>query len=183
MKAKVTPAIFLDRDGTIIEDRGHLRSMSEVVFFSDTVPALQRLKEHYRIFIVTHQSGIARGIVSADEVAGVNDYVVAELHKHGIVISDVYCCPHLREDECVCVKPNPYFLHQAADTYGVDLAESFVVGDHPHDVAFAENAGATGVYVLTGHGVKHRAELPEGKAVVPGISEAAEWILAERQKR
>ena len=178
MTTKLTPAVFLDRDGTIIEDRGHLRSPSEVVFFPDTVPALARLQEHFRLFIVTNQSGIAKGIVGADEVARVNDFVVAELRRHGIVVSAVYCCPHNREDGCVCVKPKPHFLQQAADAYDLDLRRSFAVGDHPHDVQFAENAGATGIYVLTGHGAKHRAELPAGRAVVPGIREAAEWILA-----
>jgi len=172
------PALFLDRDGTIIEDRGHLRSPSEVVFFADTVPALARLREHFRFFIVTHHSGIAGGLVTAEEAARVNDYVVEELRKHGIVISDVYCCPHLREDRCACIKPNPYFLRQAAERYNLHLAASFVIGDHPHDVVLAENAGGAGIYVLTGHGVKHRREIPAFKAVVPGIHEAADWIFA-----
>jgi D-glycero-D-manno-heptose 1,7-bisphosphate phosphatase len=103
---------------------------------------------------------------------------VAELRRNGVVVSEVYCCPHLREDACVCVKPKPYFLEMAAEAHGLDLSQSFTVGDHPHDVQFAENAGATGIYVLTGHGAKHRAELPPGRVVVPGILEAAEWILA-----
>ncbi len=175
-----TRAVFLDRDGTIIEDRGHLRSPSEVVFFADTVPALARLQKHYRLFIVTHQAGVARGILSADDVARVNDYVVEELRKHGVVISRVYCCPHDRKEGCVCVKPKPYFLQQAAHSFNVDMAGSFVVGDHPHDVAFAENAGAAGVYVLTGHGVRHRHELSPGRTVVPGIREASDWILGMR---
>jgi D-glycero-D-manno-heptose 1,7-bisphosphate phosphatase len=153
------------------------------VFFPDTVPALARLQPHFQLFIVTHQSGIAKGIVNADDVARVNDYVVAELRRHGIVISDVYCCPHNREDGCVCVKPKPYFLHQAADSYGLDLSHSFAVGDHPHDVVLADNAGATGIYVLTGHGVKHRSELTGCRVVVPGIREAAEWILAAPVRR
>ncbi|MBM4149765.1 MAG: threonylcarbamoyl-AMP synthase [Lentisphaerae bacterium] len=183
MSAKLTPAVFLDRDGTIIEDRGHLRSPSEVVFFPDTVRALQRLHAHFRLFVVTHQRGIADGIVSSAEVARVNEHTVAELRRRGVVITEVYCCPHRRDEGCVCIKPKPYFLEEAARRYGLDLARSFVVGDHPHDVVLADNAGATGIYVLTGHGAKHRAELPECKAVVPGIREAADWILACREWR
>jgi L-threonylcarbamoyladenylate synthase len=175
------PAVFLDRDGTIIEDRGHLRAPSEAVFYPDTVPALRRLQDHFLLFLVTHQPGIALGIASETEVAGVNDHVVAELRRHGIVISDVYCCPHRRDEQCACIKPNPFFLEQAARSYGIDLQRSFVVGDHPHDVALAANAGGTGIYVLTGHGEKHRAELPACKAVVPGIREATDWILACRE--
>jgi L-threonylcarbamoyladenylate synthase len=181
MTAKATPAVFLDRDGTIIEDRGHLRLPAEVVFFPDTVRALQRLNEHFRLFVVTHQRGIADGIVSAAEVARVNEHVVAELRRHGVVITEVYCCPHRRDEGCVCIKPKPYFLEEATRKYGLDLAHSFAVGDHPHDVALADSAGATGIYVLTGHGARHRSEIPQCKAVVPGIREAADWILACRE--
>jgi L-threonylcarbamoyladenylate synthase len=175
-----TPAVFLDRDGTLIEDCGHLRAPAEVVFFPDTVHALLRLQESFRLFVVTHQRGIADGIVSAAEVAQVNEFVVAELRRHGVVITEVYCCPHRRDQGCVCIKPKPYFLEEAARTYGLDLARSFVVGDHPHDVGLAVNAGAGGVYVLTGHGARHRAELPPCRAIVPGIREAADWIVAAR---
>jgi L-threonylcarbamoyladenylate synthase len=181
MTKRLTPAVFLDRDGTIIEDRGHLRSPSEVIFFPDTVRALLRLQEHFRLFIVTHQRGIADGILSAGEVAQVNAHVVAELHRHGVVITEVYCCPHRRDQGCTCIKPKPHFLQEAARKYGLDLAQSFTVGDHPHDVGLATNAGASGVYVLTGHGSKHRPELPPCKAIMPGIREATDWILASRE--
>jgi D-glycero-D-manno-heptose 1,7-bisphosphate phosphatase len=182
MARERTGAVFLDRDGTIIEDGGHLRAPSEVVFFADTVPALARLQKQYRLFIVTHQAGVAKGLMSADEAARVNDYVVGELRRHGIVITRVYCCPHDRKEGCVCIKPKPYFLQEAVRAYGVDAAGSFAVGDHPHDVAFAENAGATGVYVLTGHGVRHRHDLPPNRTVVSGIREAADWILGTRNR-
>jgi L-threonylcarbamoyladenylate synthase len=183
MSSNLKSAVFLDRDGTIIEDRGHLGTPSEVVFYSDTVRALETLQESFLLFIVTHQPGISGGLVSADDVARVNAHVVAELRRRGVVISGVYCCPHRREEQCVCIKPRPFFLQKAAGEYGLDLARSFVVGDHPHDVALAENAGATGIYVLSGHGVKHRAEMPRHKAVVPGIREAADWVLACHEMR
>ncbi len=176
MTSSLHPAVFLDRDGTIIEDRGHLRSPADVVFFPDSVSALQRLQKHFSLFIVTHQPGVSGGILSAGDVARVNEYVVAELRRHGVVFSDVYCCPHQREEGCACIKPRPFFLRKAAREHNVDLARSFVVGDHPHDVVLADNAGATGVYVLTGHGARHRDGLPDGRTVVPGIREAVDWI-------
>ena len=181
MKAESGPAVFLDRDGTLIEDRGHLRISSEVVFFPETVSALRRLQACFRLFIVTHQPGIAEGIVSAGEVAHVNEHVVGVLRDGGVDIVAVYCCPHRRDQGCVCIKPKPYFLLQAADIHGVDLRRSFVVGDHPHDVELAVNAGATGVYVLTGHGARHQAELGAGHKIASGIREAVEWILAFRE--
>lgn len=172
------PAVFLDRDGTLIEDCGDLRDPGEVVFFADTVNALRRLHAHALLFIVTNQSGVGKGLLTEADADRVNAFVVDRLREAGVRITAVYCCPHRREDGCSCIKPNPLFLERAATEYGMDLRRSFVVGDHPHDVAFADGVGAAGIYVLTGHGAKHRTELPSGKTVVPGIREAADWILA-----
>lgn len=170
-------AVFPDRDGTLIEDRGHLRSPSQVVFFPDTIAALQSLGQSFRLFIVTHQRGIAEGSLQAAEVAQVNDHVVRHLARAGICIERVYCCPHRRSDGCECIKPKAYYLCMAAREFGVNLSKSFVIGDHPHDVELARNAGATGVFVLTGHGTKHRQDLPAGALVTSGIREAATLIL------
>lgn len=171
------PAIFLDRDGTLIEDRGHLRSPDEVVFYPATVPALRRLQSHFRLFIVTNQSGVSKGEVTLADVQRVNDHVASRLREAGIEIAAVYCCPHQRGDDCACIKPKPFFLEQAVREHGVDLRRSFAVGDHPHDVHLARNAGATGIFVLTGHGTKHRDELDAGDLVAKDIGEAAEIIL------
>lgn len=173
------PAVFLDRDGTLIEDRGWLRSPADVRIFSDTVPALKRLAAAgHELFIATQQSGVARGLLTAEEVRTVNAHVVARLAAEGIVIREVLCCMHGPEAGCDCRKPNPAPLLRAADEFGLDLSRSFVVGDHPHDVELARRAGARGVYVRSGHGDRHRDELPEHvTAIVPGIREAAEWML------
>ena len=176
------PAVFLDRDGTIIEDRGHLRSPSEVVFFPGTIPALRRLQKGFKFFIVTHQPGIADGTIQAAQVARVNDHVVTSLARAGIRIERVYCCPHRRSDDCECIKPKTYYLHMAAREFGIDLGRSFVIGDHPHDVEMARNAGATGIYVLTGHGTKHRSELPPGALVAADIGQAVQRIFEIREE-
>ena len=173
----LAPAVFLDRDGTLIEDNGSLRSPTQVVFYVATVPALRRLQEYFRLFIVTNQSGIAKGELTLEEANQVNAHVVERLREYGVRIGAVYCCPHQRSDHCACIKPKPFFLVQAAREYGLDLSRSFVIGDHPHDVEFARNAGATGVYVLTGHGLKHRAELRGDAMVTANIAGAAGWIL------
>lgn len=173
------PAVFLDRDGTLIEDRGHLGRPSEVVFFPDTIPALLQLGRHFALFIVTNQSGIAGGILTPAAVAAVNAHVETQLAAAGIPILATYVCPHARADGCRCIKPEPHFLLEAQRTHGIDLARSFTVGDHPHDVEFARRAGANGIYVLTGHGRKHRAELPADTVVVDGIAQAAAHILAK----
>lgn len=171
-------AVFLDRDGTLIEDRGHLASPDDVVFYPQAARALARLRGRFRLFIVTNQRGIAEGLLRPEQVEAVNRHVVAVLGQAGIAIPRVYTCPHRRSDGCACIKPNPYFLHRAAREFGLDLARSWAVGDHPHDVELARRAGARGLYVLTGHGARHHAELSPDTVVVPGIAEAVDWILA-----
>jgi len=171
-------AVFLDRDGTIIEDRGHLCAPSEVAFFPETFEALQKLQKYYRLFIITNQPGIAKGIISPDDVENVNNHIKAILRERKIDIANIYVCPHKREDGCECIKPNPYFLQKSAKDYNIDLQHSFVVGDHPHDIQLAKNVGARGIYILTGHGRKHVAEVPEDTEVVSGIMEATERIIS-----
>jgi len=171
-------AIFLDRDGTIIEDVGHLRDPSDVVLFPETFPALRKLQNYFLLFIVTNQAGIAEGKISRSDANRVNSGIVAALAEGGVEVTDVYVCPHRRSDNCHCIKPKPYFLKRAATLYGLDLSKSFIVGDHPHDIQLAKNVGARGIYVFTGHGEKHLAELPQDTEVATGIMEAAEKITS-----
>ncbi len=178
-KTEGTPraAVFLDRDGTIVEDFGDLSDPSQVVFFGDTVSSLRRLCKRFDLFIVTNQSGVAKGTITMQDVERVNSYVASYLARYGVPIVAAYVCPHERASGCHCIKPNPYFLKKAEEDYGIDLRRSFVIGDHPHDVDSARGVGATGIYLLSGHGMKHRGEIPDGTVVVSGIGEAAECIL------
>jgi D-glycero-D-manno-heptose 1,7-bisphosphate phosphatase len=186
MKGKVPvkkdAALFLDRDGTIIEDRGDLRDPSQVLFFDETLSSLQRLSKLFKLFIVTNQSGVARGTLSIEEVHRVNFYIEGILADHGINIVETYVCPHDPLDGCECRKPKPYFLKKAEKDYGVDLSRSFVVGDHPQDIEFGERVGAGGVYVLSGHGRKHLQELPPNTLIASGILEATETIIKLYQR-
>lgn len=170
------PAVFLDRDGTLIEDVGFIRDVARVEFYPDTIEALRRLRD-FALFIVTNQSGIAKGLISADEAHGINQFVVQHLAEAGITIQAVYCCPHERADGCECIKPNPYFPRIAERDFGIDLTRSYVVGDHPSDAELADRVGAKGIYVLTGHGLKHREELPADRTIVAGIEEASAAIV------
>jgi len=178
MNSNRKAAVFLDRDGTIIEDRGHLQDPSDVVFFPETFAALKKLQDCFLLFIVTNQVGVAKGILTLSDVNRINRCVVNALAEKEIVVTDVYTCPHNRADNCPCIKPKPYFLKKAAAHYGIDLRASFTIGDHPHDIQLAQNAGAQGIYVLSGHGEKHRAEVSEGTQVVPGIKQATEKIMS-----
>jgi histidinol-phosphate phosphatase family protein len=182
VKEDLWPAVFLDRDGTIIEDRGDLSDPAEVVFFGDTVWSLRRLAEHFALFIVTNQSGVAKGTITIEDVQRVNTHVESCLAAHGVPIAATYVCPHQRASACHCIKPNPFFLKEAERDFRIDLPRSFVIGDHPHDVELATRAGAMGIYVLSGHGVKHRDEIARDTKVVSGIREATETILEWAEK-
>ena len=173
------PAIFLDRDGTIVEDRGYIKDPSDIIFYPESFSALDILKKDFLLFIITNQSGIARGLTTESEVRRVNDHVVETLKQKGIVIRDIFSCPHITEDNCKCKKPNPFFINNAAETYNLDLPNSFILGDHPSDVLCGLNAGVHPVYLLTGHGSKHRHELTEEVKICNNILEAAYFITGD----
>lgn len=170
-----TKAIFLDRDGTIIQDNGYIKDISDVEFFADTVSSLKRLQTEYELFIVTNQSGVGKGLISMQDVERINGYIDSFLKENGINIRRWYVCPH--EGGCSCKKPSSYFIEKAAEDFGIVPALSFAIGDHPHDIEFAENGGACGFYVLTGHGSKHLADLPLSVPVFHNLSDAANRIM------
>ncbi|MFC1476586.1 D-glycero-alpha-D-manno-heptose-1,7-bisphosphate 7-phosphatase [Fibrobacterota bacterium] len=136
---KKRAAVFLDRDGTIIEDRGQNSCPRDIVFFDDTFSALRLLQKQFLLFIVTNQSGVGMGRISREAAEISNAYVERCLQDEGITITQVYSCFHKRDDNCSCIKPNPFFLYKAEMKYHVDLERSYVIGDHPHDIEFAYN--------------------------------------------
>jgi len=170
-------AVFLDRDGTIIEDRGFLSRPDQVVFYPQSIPALLRLQERFDLFIVTNQSGVAKGEISIEDVDRVNTYVVVTLAEAGVRILETYVCPHNRTDGCDCIKPKPFFLRKAEEDYQIGLARSYVIGDHPHDAEFGIASGAGAIYLLSGHGEHHRDELAADVTVAADIGEAAEVLV------
>ena len=180
---KKQAAVFLDRDGTIIEDRGHISRPRDIIFFNDTFTALRLLQKQFLLFIVTNQSGVGMGMISRKAAEIANDYIVKCLQDEGIAITQVYSCFHKRDDKCSCIKPNSYFLYKAKMEYHIDLERSYVIGDHPHDIEFAYNVGATGLYLLTGHGRKHLNEVRNEAEFFQTLNDAANWIINNKQKK
>lgn len=173
------PAIFLDRDGTMIDDAGYIKHASEVKFYPFTFKALDLLQEHFLLFIITNQSGIAKELITEKEVADVNRYILNTLKEQGIVIYDVFICPHKKEDNCECKKPKTYFIEKARQLYNIDLSKSYIIGDHPSDVQCGINAGITPVYLLTGHGNKHKNEIDKDTIIFGNILEATKYITSK----
>lgn len=175
------PAVFLDRDGTLIEDVGILTHPDQIRLFPDTIDALQTLSRNYVLFVVSNQPGISKGLVTSQQVASINFALDDQLRKKNVRIRKWYICPHQRNENCRCIKPKPFFLQEAAYRYGIDLSRSFVIGDHPHDVYIGDTLGVFGLYLLTGHGGRHLPELPADRLVFHSLLEAAHWISKHPQ--
>jgi len=177
------PAIFFDRDGTINEDKGYLKDPADLILYPSSIRALKELQEHFLLFIITNQSGISTGNLTHMEVAGINKYLVNILKDENVIIYDVFYCPHTKEDNCNCRKPQPYYILKAAMEYNLDLDNSFILGDHPSDVICGINAGITPVYLLSGHGEKHINELPSGIKICENILAASSFMIKLKTKR
>jgi D-glycero-D-manno-heptose 1,7-bisphosphate phosphatase len=152
-------AVFLDRDGTIIKDKGYIADIKNVVFYNFTFECLRKIQKKYLLFIVTNQSGISKGLLTVNDLEHIHKHILKQLSENGIEIKEIYSCPHVKEDNCNCRKPNPYFINQAKESYNIDVKNSYVIGDHPSDIGLAINSGAKGIFVLTGHGQKHYNEI------------------------
>jgi D-glycero-D-manno-heptose 1,7-bisphosphate phosphatase len=136
------PAVFLDRDGTLIEDVGYPRDPEAVRLLEGAPEALAALRRaSFALVVVSNQSGIGRGLVSREEADAVHARFVAELHARGVELDDVRYCPHAPEDACACRKPAAGLLLDSARELGLDLGRSFMVGDKPADVEAGRAAG------------------------------------------
>jgi histidinol-phosphate phosphatase family protein len=173
--------VFLDRDGTLIEDKGYAFRPDDYELLPGVLEGLALLQRAgYRFAIVTNQSGIARRIFTAEEFESFQRLLLGDLEQAGIRVAATYVCPHLPDAGCDCRKPNPAVLFRARDELGIDLAGSWVIGDHLGDVELARRAGCRSILVLTGHGAEEREKLgADSPAVVlPGFLDAARHIVA-----
>lgn len=132
----MVPAIFLDRDGVIIENRpNYVRSWEEVDIFPQALAALARIRPSpYKIVIVSNQAGIGRGLIPPQIVEDVNRRLVAAIEEAGGRVDGVFVCPHRPEDGCACRKPLPGLLYQAAQALSLDLSQSILIGDNLSDI-------------------------------------------------
>jgi D-glycero-D-manno-heptose 1,7-bisphosphate phosphatase len=168
------PVVFLDRDGTIIEDKGFLGDPSGVEILPTVTDALRLLREHgFATIVVSNQSGVARGYFDDDAVRVVNDEIARLLANDGIVIDGWYWCSHF-EQACECRKPAPGMVHRAIEEHGLTLDGSVMVGDRGSDVALGHAVGIPGI-LLPGI-VPYEGPEPDFRAET--LLEAAEWIVA-----
>lgn len=152
-------AVFLDRDGVLIENRAaYVRSWSDVTFLPGSIKALQLLSSTpHQVIVVTNQSVVGRGIIPIEQAEEINLRILAEVERRDGRIDDVYMCPHAPTDGCNCRKPAPELVFRAAEDYSIDLTRSLLIGDAITDLQAGWAAGMSRVgLVKTGRG---RAQL------------------------
>jgi len=154
------PAIFLDRDGVIIENRSkYVRSWDDVAIFGQALTALARINSSlYKIIVVTNQSAIGRGIISLETALEINNRLSKVIKQTGGRIDGIFMCPHAPQDHCECRKPKPGLILQAVGSHNLDLSRSILIGDALSDITAAQASGVNQIaLVRTGLGGEQAA--------------------------
>ena len=179
-------AVFLDRDGVIIEEKGFVFEPDDVVLVDAAAEAIIRMSlMGLKIVVLTNQSGIGRGLFNEESYKKVLRRMVQLLEKSGARLDGVYHCPHAPWEGCDCRKPKPGLALKAAKDLGISLSRSFVVGDKRSDMELARAIGSKGILVRTGYGLRTEMEgNPVWDAVADSIVGAVEviqkWVEGEK---
>ena len=180
--------VFLDRDGTLLEEAGYLDRLERLVFFPYAIDAVRLLnRAGFPVVVVTNQAGIARGIFKESFVAAAHRHISDRLAAAGARVDAFYYCPHHPEavvedfrQVCDCRKPQPGMLTRAAADLDLALDRSFVVGDRWHDLEAGQRVGARTLLVRTGYGRTEEAAPKahvQPSAIVDNVIDAVSWIL------
>jgi D-glycero-D-manno-heptose 1,7-bisphosphate phosphatase len=138
----MTKALFLDRDGIINVDHGYVCKIEDFEFVEGIFDFVKNFSNSgYLVFVVTNQSGIGRGYFEEDDFLTLSAWMKNEFLKKGIVIEQIYHCPHKPDAGCKCRKPNIGMIDKALKSYNIDLKNSWMVGDKQSDIDLACNAG------------------------------------------
>jgi D-glycero-D-manno-heptose 1,7-bisphosphate phosphatase len=177
-------AVFLDRDGTLIAEKNYLRRPEDVEVFPDAGAALKKLSAAgFKLVIITNQSGIGRGYFTLADAGRVNEHLAREFARDGVRFEKIYIAPEAPDQPSRGRKPSPQFLFDARDEFGLNLAESFMVGDKLIDLECGWNAGVKkSILVRTGYGAEvERAAANKfaSALIVDDLRGAAEWILGQ----
>jgi len=180
------PALFLDRDGVIIENRpDYIKSKDEIVPIPGSLEAISHIRNYpAKIVIVTNQSAVGRGIISLDEARSINNHVLELIENAGGRIDGVFMCPHHPDEGCTCRKPAPGLLLLAAKALSLDLSASILIGDALSDIEAGMSAGVSKLaLVRTGRGtgqasLKGMRDLGEEVTKYDTLADALDVLLA-----
>ena len=182
------PAVFVDRDGTLIEDVGYLDRLERLKLFPYTLDAIRLLnRAGYKVVVVTSQNGIAQGVLTEEFLGEAHRHLSRLCEEAGGKIEGYYYCPHSTHavveryrTDCECRKPKPGMILAAARDHLLDLSRSFVVGDRWRDIEMGLAAGTKALLVETGYGRTEVTRRPANIQPVPvsaNLIEATSWIL------
>ncbi|HAO22784.1 MAG: D-glycero-beta-D-manno-heptose-1,7-bisphosphate 7-phosphatase [Desulfobacteraceae bacterium IS3] len=160
--------IFSDRDGVINRDSpNYIKSRAEFEFLPGSLEAIRLLTEcGYTIIVITNQSAVARKLTTPEELNAIHAMMCKTVKKHGGRITDIFFCPHLPDEKCLCRKPKPGLIYQAKQRYDIDIAHAVMVGDSAKDIECARQAGC-GQAVLVKTGYKDETGMLAAKGIVP----------------
>lgn len=182
---QIVRAVFIDRDGTLNVEKDYLYRIEEFEFVDGAVEALRLLNQAgFFVVVVTNQSGIARGYYTEEDLAVLHRHVQSLFADEGVRVDAWYYCPHHPEgqgvyrQDCICRKPLPGMLLQAAVEHGIDLTKSWMIGDKLVDVEAGLAAGCRPMLVGTGYGKSVSDSLPASVPFCGDILEAAKLITA-----
>jgi len=176
-------SIFLDRDGVINEDRAdYVKNVSELRIFSCAPPAIRRLNDAgYQVIVVSNQQGVAKGIVSWEDLRRLQDEIDRSLDEVGARIAAYYYCTHSADEGCLCRKPKPGMLTQAASEHDIDLGSTFMIGDAERDLIAGSEAGCRTILVLSGHTRRNEVDnlICKPDFVADDLAMAVDYLLSE----
>jgi len=176
------PAVFLDRDGTIVYDKGYMKTSDEIELLPGAAEAIKILNENgFLVAVLSNQSGINRGMMTEEDVVKTNNKMIELLGREGAKVDYIAYCPSTPEENLPCRKPNSGMVDGMMKKFKIDICRIFVVGDKASDVKLAENIGATPILVLTGYGEETAKEITP-KIVVPDLLRGVKEILRISEK-
>jgi D-glycero-D-manno-heptose 1,7-bisphosphate phosphatase len=154
-------AVFLDRDGTIIAERGYLKDPNAIEILPGAVDALRKLaREGWKLIIVSNQSGVGRGLMTAAEMNAVQAKFLRMMRKHGVEITASYFCTHTPDDHCECRKPSTLSVERAVREHAISAQQSWMIGDREDDILCGRNAGCSTIW-LRNNQFPVASELPD----------------------
>ena len=177
------PAVFLDRDGTILRDVGYLSREEQIEILPRVPEAIRMLKKKgYKIVVVTNQSAVARGRISEEQLKQIHETMRGRLAEAGASLDGIYYCPHHPSEGvapyrvlCDCRKPNTGMICRASEELGLEPSASYVVGDQVIDMELAARAGATGIWLRDPSGTPDELA-GRSPRVASDLWGAAQWI-------
>ena len=183
----LSKAVFLDRDGTLNYDPGYIGSPKDLKLYPDTGIVLSSLKNKYqfKLIVISNQAGIARGLITEDQVISVNNELNKKLKEFDVQIDAFYYCPFhpdfSSQEDCLCRKPSPKMILDAAKDLNLDLSKSYFVGDSVSDIIAGLSAQVKTILVKTGNGAESISILQNGNNfpnfVAENLTEASKFII------